>query len=141
MTTCLLSGTRKATVTDAVPDIALSCVLVAFTVTCAGDDGAVKTPPELMVPALADQVTAEAPEPPTMALHCDVAPGATDAGVQETETDVETGDCEMVLGDELPQPALHKITVPAAKAHATRQPRKSLRALMHGLKSMSWCAG
>jgi hypothetical protein len=132
MTTCLLAGTRKATATAAVPEIALSCALVAFTVTCAGDDGAVKIPLELMVPALADHVTAEVPEPPSVALHCDVSPGAIDAGEQETETDVTVGDCETMGWEELPQPLPHSRTVPAAKAHATLQPRKSLPAFMHG---------
>jgi len=47
------------TVTDAVPDLVVSCTLVAVTVTVAADAGAVRSPLELMVPALADHVTAE----------------------------------------------------------------------------------
>jgi len=64
-----------------------------------------------MVPAQADHATAALP----VTLHCDVAPGAIDAGVQEIETEVAVGDCETVVGEELPQPALHSRTVPAAK--------------------------
>lgn len=97
-----------------------------------------KTPPELMVPALADHVTAEVPEPPKVALHCEVSPGAIDAGVQETETDVTVGDCETVAGEELPQPALHSRTVPAAKAHATIF---EVVAFMHGSGRCVWRAG
>jgi hypothetical protein len=47
------------TVTDTVPDLAESCVLVAVTVAVAAVAGAVKSPLELMVPALADHVTVE----------------------------------------------------------------------------------
>jgi hypothetical protein len=47
------------TVTVAVPDFVLSCVLVAVTVTEAADAGAVKTPLELIVPPLVVHVTAE----------------------------------------------------------------------------------
>ena len=52
--------------------------------------GAVKSPLELMVPALADQVTAELkfPVPLTVAVHCDVALMFTVVGLQATETDV-----------------------------------------------------
>jgi hypothetical protein len=42
-----------------VPDFVASCVLVAVTVTVPTEVGAVKNPLESMVPALADQVTAE----------------------------------------------------------------------------------
>ncbi len=52
--------------------------------------GAVKSPAELMPPALADQVTAElkVPVPFTVALHCAVAPVLMLVGLQATETDV-----------------------------------------------------
>ena len=44
---------------DAAPDLLAFCVLVAMIVTFPADAGAVNRPLELMVPALADQVTAE----------------------------------------------------------------------------------
>jgi hypothetical protein len=47
------------TVTAALPDLVASCMLVAVTVTLPAEAGAVNTPLELTVPALADQVTAE----------------------------------------------------------------------------------
>lgn len=47
------------TVTEAVPDLVVSCALVAVTVTDPAEAGAVKSPAESMVPAAADQVTAE----------------------------------------------------------------------------------
>ena len=47
------------TVTETVPALFESCVLVAVTVTAAAVAGDVKSPLELTVPALADQVTAE----------------------------------------------------------------------------------
>jgi hypothetical protein len=50
---------EACTVTAAIPDLVVSCMLVAVTVTLPAEAGAVKTPLELMVPALADQVTAE----------------------------------------------------------------------------------
>ena len=46
------------TVTDAVPDLVGSWVLVAVTVTGPTEAGAVKTPLELTVPLLADHMTA-----------------------------------------------------------------------------------
>ena len=69
--------------------MALSWTLVAVTVTLTGDEGAVKAPVEVMTPALTDHVTAEfrVPVPCTVALHCEAAPGATAAGVQEMATD------------------------------------------------------
>ena len=45
--------------TDAVPDFVGSCMLVAVTITAPAEADAVKTPFALMVPLLADQVTAE----------------------------------------------------------------------------------
>jgi hypothetical protein len=47
------------TVTDAVPDFVASWVLVAVTVTVPAVADAVKSPLALMVPPLADHVTAE----------------------------------------------------------------------------------
>lgn len=49
-----------------------------------------KVPLELIVPALADQLTAElyVPLPCTVASHCDVAPGATMEGLHVTEIEV-----------------------------------------------------
>jgi hypothetical protein len=47
------------TLTDAVPDLVGSWVLVAVTVTLAAEDGAVKTPLAFTVPPVADQVTDE----------------------------------------------------------------------------------
>lgn len=47
------------TTRDCVPDAVVSWVLVAMMVTGPGAAGAVKSPLELMVPALAVQVTAE----------------------------------------------------------------------------------
>jgi hypothetical protein len=47
------------TVTDAVPDLVGSCMLVAVTVTVPAVAGAVRMPLALTVPALADHVTAE----------------------------------------------------------------------------------
>ena len=52
--------------------------------------GAVKSPAELIVPALADQVTAELkfPVPFTVAAHCEVALVFMVAGLHAAETDV-----------------------------------------------------
>jgi small basic protein len=47
------------TLTVAVPDLVVSCVDVAVTVTLPAVLGAVRSPDELMVPALALQVTVE----------------------------------------------------------------------------------
>jgi hypothetical protein len=47
------------TVTEAVPALVESCVLVAVTAAAAAVAGAVKSPLELTLPALADHVTAE----------------------------------------------------------------------------------
>jgi hypothetical protein len=56
---CLLCTVCNCTVTEPAPSLAASCVLVAVTVTFPADDGAVKSPLELIVPPLADHVTAE----------------------------------------------------------------------------------
>jgi hypothetical protein len=55
----VIVGAAICTVTDAVPDVVVSCVLVAVTVTIPGAAGAVKTPPAVMLPALVDQLTVE----------------------------------------------------------------------------------
>lgn len=47
------------TVTFAVPDLVVSCIDVAVTVTLPAVLGAVRSPDELIVPALALQVTVE----------------------------------------------------------------------------------
>ena len=48
-----------STMTDAGPDLVVSCVLVAVMVTAPAVDGAVKSPAVLIAPAAADHVTAE----------------------------------------------------------------------------------
>jgi hypothetical protein len=87
---CLLCTVCDCTVTVAVPDFDASCLLVAVIVAAPAAAGAVKRPVELMLPRLADHVTAELkfPEPFTVALHCEVALMLTVAGVQATDTDV-----------------------------------------------------
>lgn len=73
-------------------------MLVAVTVTVPAELGAVKSPLALIVPALADQFTAElkAPDPWTVALHCEVAFSASDDGVQVTVTDEMEDDGEEI---------------------------------------------
>ena len=63
-----------STMTDAAPDLVVSCVLVAVTVTDPAAAGAVKSPAVLIVPVETDHVTAELklPVPWTFAVHCDV---------------------------------------------------------------------
>ena len=72
------------TVTVAVADLVASSVLVAVTVTDPADPGAVKRPLVLTVPPFVDHFTAELklPVPCTVAVHCDVALGATVEGLQ-----------------------------------------------------------
>ena len=74
----------------AVPDFVLSWVLVAVMVTFPATPGAMRTPAEVMEPALADQVTAELydPVPCTVAVHCAEAPALTVDLLQLTETEV-----------------------------------------------------
>ena len=55
--TLVMVGGAGVTVTLAVPDFVLSCTEVAVTVTFPAVAGAVRSPDELIVPALADQVT------------------------------------------------------------------------------------
>jgi hypothetical protein len=57
--TDVIDDEDACTVTVAVPDLVVSCMLVAVTVTLPAEVGAVKTPLEFTVPAVADQVTAE----------------------------------------------------------------------------------
>ncbi len=59
MTTCLLGAVCNCTVTEAVPDFVVSCVLVALMVTEPGVALAVKSPLALIVPAVDDHVTVE----------------------------------------------------------------------------------
>jgi hypothetical protein len=100
---------------------------VAFTVTCPGDEGALKAPPELIVPALADHITAEFPEPPcTVALHCELAPGATAAGVQDTATDETAVVVKEAVCLEPPHAAQPSRTAYAAKVWPIQKSRSSL---------------
>lgn len=77
------------TLTDVLPDLLGSWVLVAVTVTGPVVTGAVKTPLELTVPLLADHTTAElsTSEPATVAVHCEVAFAAIAAGEQADVTE------------------------------------------------------
>ncbi len=81
------------TVIVAVPDLLVSCVLVAVTVTDPVEPGAVNNPPLLIVPPLAIHVTVELklPVPCTVALHCDVPPGAIVEGLHATDTEEIVG--------------------------------------------------
>jgi hypothetical protein len=56
-------------VIDVLPDSGISSLLVAVTVTDPVFAGAVNTPLELMVPLVADHVTAELSLPSTIAVH------------------------------------------------------------------------
>jgi hypothetical protein len=78
-----------ATLIVAVPDLLVSCVLVAVTVTDPVELGAVNNPLPLIVPPLAVHVTAELklPVPCTVALHCDIALGAIVEGLHATDTE------------------------------------------------------
>jgi hypothetical protein len=79
-------------------------VLVAVTVTLPAAGGAVKSPLAVMVPPLADHVTAELklPVPWTVAAHCDVEPALTAAGVQVTLTEVMVGAAICTVTDAIP---------------------------------------
>jgi hypothetical protein len=55
----VMVGDGAVTFTVAVPDLVASCIDVAVTITLPAVLGAVKSPEELTVPALAPQVTAE----------------------------------------------------------------------------------
>lgn len=82
-----------ATVTDALPDLLESSLLVAVTVTVAAELGAVSNPLALIDPLLALHITVELklPVPSTVALHCDVAPVVMDEGEQATDTEEIVG--------------------------------------------------
>lgn len=104
------------TVTDAVADLVVSCVLVAVMVTDPAVAGAANSPAVLMAPAAADHVTAELklPVPCTVALHCDVACAATEEGVHETATEEmeEDGGGGLLLEPPPPQAvAISKMTL------------------------------
>jgi hypothetical protein len=83
---CVLLGVTKCTVMLAEPVSVAFFVLVAVTVTLLLVAAAVNNPAEVMVPALADQLTEELPpdDPVMVALHCELAPGATEEGLQAT---------------------------------------------------------
>jgi len=70
--------------------------------------------------------------PCNVALHCEVAPGAIDAGAQDTETDDTVLAAEVAMYCEPPQAAQHSRTVLAAKTHATLRPRTSSLAFIQG---------
>jgi hypothetical protein len=82
-----------ATEIVAVPDLLVSSLLVAVTVTDPVELGAVNNPLPLTVPPLAVHVTAEMklPVPCTVALHCDVALGAIVEGLHATDTEEIVG--------------------------------------------------
>lgn len=102
----------------------MSCALVAVTVTLPGDEGAVNAPLELMAPAVTAQVTAESsvPVPCTVALHWELAPGATDGGVHATATE-ETCEETGWLGEELelPPQAMHASMAADARRRRTAE--------------------
>src|SRR5579864_9269937 len=119
-------GGVDCTVTEAVPDFVVSCVLVAFTVTVPATAGAVKAPFALIPPAPADQLTAELklPVPWTVAVHCDVACAAIAAGTQVTATELIEGDIG-ADGFELapsppPQAVIEKRIAHSTKAHSSQ---------------------
>ena len=85
------------TVTEAVADFDPSATLVAVTVTTVGAAGAVKTPPEVMLPALALQVTAPLLALATWAVK--VREAFTVSVVVLGDTDTDTGG-----GVEVPPP-------------------------------------
>lgn len=82
-------GAADFTVIVAVPDLVVSSVLIAVTVTDPVEPGAVNNPLPLIVPPLALHVTVELklPVPCTVALHCEVALGTTVEGLQLTDTE------------------------------------------------------
>jgi len=89
-------------VTVAVPYFVGSATLVALTVIAPEAlAGAVKSPPEVIVPAEADHVTAPFVVPDTVALNCCFCPGAstTEAGVTETLIDWAGATCNCTVLD------------------------------------------
>jgi hypothetical protein len=104
--TAVIVGAAACTVTGALPDLVVSCVLVAVTIKLPTAGGAVRSPLELTVPLLADQVTVDLklPVPRTVALHCDVPLTVTVAGEQATETDEMVDDAGGVWLPMLPPP-------------------------------------
>lgn len=120
-----------ATVIIAAPDLLVSCVLVAVTVTDPAEPGAVNNPLPLIVPPLAVQVTAEPklPVPCTVALHCEVAPGAIVEGLHATDTEEIVGGLGAIatvtvaVPDLLESSVLVAVTVTvAAELGAVRSP-------------------
>jgi hypothetical protein len=88
-------------------------------VTLPVEAGAVKSPVAVMVPALADQVMADAPPLAAVAVHCEVVLGAMMAGAQETERPLLVAGA---LVAELPPHA----AINAASRHA-KETAKALR--------------
>ena len=91
----MFAATVGVTVSVAVPDMLVSCVEVAVTVTdvLPLTIGAVSRPDEDICPALALHVTVELklPVPETMAEHWLVCPDETVDGVHDAVTDVIVG--------------------------------------------------
>lgn len=118
---------------------------MAVIVTFPGDEGAVKAPLELIAPALTAHVTAESelPVPPTIALQCEPAPGATVAGAHEIATDEtcdETGCGARDLAP--PQPAHKSIAAVATMSSAAEQPEDSaLDHMRYQSKGNNGCKG
>lgn len=87
-----------------------------------------KAPLEVIAPALTAHVTAESelPVPPTVALHCEPAPGATVAGAHEIATDETCDETGCGVGDLAPpQPANKSIAAVATMSSAAEHPGDS----------------
>lgn len=106
-------------------------MLVAVTFTDPVEPGAVNNPLLLIVPPFAVHVTAElkSPVPCTVALHCEVALGATVEGLHVTDTDeivgglVPVATITVAVPDLLASSALVAVTVTiAAELGAVRSP-------------------
>jgi hypothetical protein len=110
----------------AAPDLVVSCVDMAVTVTVPTVEGAVNRPEELIVPALALQVTPElyVPVPVTVAVHCEVCAVCTEAELQETETEVMVGGVVRVV---IPPPLPPQLTKTATDTMMV-SPRQRLAA-------------
>src|SRR5579859_6372764 len=104
MTTCRLCAVCSCTVTEAVPDLVVSCVLVAVMVTEPAVAGAVKRPVALIVPAVADQFTValKVPVPCTVELHCAVPLTPMVEGVHDAATDVIVGGAGCTMTEAVP---------------------------------------
>jgi hypothetical protein len=90
--------TGAATVTVEEADLVVSALLVAVTVTVPAVVGAVKTPAEVMLPAVAFQATdLSVTVPATEAVNWTVAPVSADTGEGETVTPFTTGGALTVI--------------------------------------------